>query len=177
MKTKMTIGLIFMFAIATGAEEKKLHSAHVHGGAKLNIAFDNMSGKIEFKSAAMGILGFEHRAVSIKDKKILEDAIAKFESEIFQMIQFEKILGCQFTKDKIGLISDNEPGHNKKHAAEHSDFIAEFSIACLKPVLGSTVTFDFTSIKGLKDIDVIFLIGDLQKSLEINKKPIALELK
>ena len=175
----MNSTLIFIAGLILGftavAAEHKHHGAHVHGGAKLNIAFDNLKGKVDFKSAAMGVLGFEHTATSKKDKKKLDETMAQFENEIGKIIQFESELGCQFTKDKITMVADDDG--DAKQASDHSDFVAEFSVTCLKSIVGSKVVFDFTAFKGLNDIDVVFLAGDLQKSVEINKKPVTLQIK
>ena len=175
MKSILLALFILILGQTAVAAEHKHHGAHVHGSANLNIAFDDLKGKLNFKSASMGIVGFEHRAVSKKDIKKLDDSVAKFENEIGAMIQFESALGCKFTKEKIAMVSDDDG--DKKNAAEHSDFVAEFSIGCQKPITGSKVVFDFSNFKSLTDIDVVFLIGDLQKTVEINKKPVTLEIK
>ena len=60
---------------ANGKKEHRQHEAHVHGGATLSIAFDQLKGRVEFKAASEGVLGFEHQAKSEKDKKKLNDII------------------------------------------------------------------------------------------------------
>ena len=64
----MTVRLfivLFLFApsklIAGPAENPKKsshreHKAHVHGGGSLAVAFDGASGKLEFKSSAIGLV-------------------------------------------------------------------------------------------------------------------------
>ena len=91
-----------------------------------------------------------------------------------------------FTKEKIEMVAEKEDhdgkekGHDKdheKHKGEHSDFVANYSVECKKEIKGTKVTFDFTAFKGLKDLDVTLLVGDLQKSVEVKRKPITVELK
>ncbi|MFZ4404633.1 MAG: ZrgA family zinc uptake protein [Pseudobdellovibrionaceae bacterium] len=162
--------------------EHRHHEAHVHGGATLSIAFDQLKGKVEFKAASEGVLGFEHEAKSEKDKKKLNDTIAKFETSIGSMVKFDESAGCTFVKEKIEMAAkkeenDAEEKEHKEHKGEHSDFIANFSVDCKKDIKSTKVTFDFSQFKGLKDLDVTLLVGDLQKSVEIKRKPVTIELK
>lgn len=184
MKNSLVLGLILVSTAVYAGKKKehRHHEAHVHGGATLSIAFDQLKGKVEFKAASEGVLGFEHEAKSEKDKKKLTDTVAKFESSIGSMIKFDESAGCAFTKEKIEMVpekedhDEKEKGH-EEHKGEHSDFIANFSVDCKKEIKGTKVTFDFTSFKGLKDLDVTLLVGDLQKSVEVKRKPVTIELK
>lgn len=169
-------------AYAEKKKEHRHHEAHVHGAATLNIAFDQVQGKIEFKAASEGILGFEHKVKSEKDKKTLNETLVKFESEISKMIKFDDSLGCIITKNNIEMSADNETPKaktkaNKEHQGEHSDFVANYSVVCKKAPKGTALTFDFTQFKGLNDLDVTLLIDELQKSVEIKRKPVTVELK
>ncbi len=164
------LSFILLISITTFAKEKnehRQHQAHVHGAATLNIAFDQVSGKIEFKSAADSVLGFEHAVKSDKDKKILSEAILKFETGISQMIQFDSVLGCVITKEKIEMIQDGS----------HADFRAHFNVTCLKAITGTNIIFDFTGLNKIKDLDVTVLADALQKTIEVKTKPVTLELK
>jgi len=177
--------LVLLFSVGVWAKggEHRHHEGHVHGSAQLNLAFDDLQGKLEFKGAAEGVVGFEHEAKSEKDKKTLAEVVQKFENSLAQMVVFDSSLGCEFTKEKLGLQTEEKESKkagtkkHRHHHAEHADFVAEFNIQCKSPVKGSTVKFDFTIFPRLKDIDVTFLMGDLQKSLEVKSKPVSLELK
>lgn len=184
MKKSLVLGLVLASTVVYAGKKKehRHHEAHVHGGATLSIAFDQLKGKVEFKAASEGVLGFEHEAKSEKDKKKLSDAIAKFEASIGSMIRFDESTGCVFTKEKIEMVAEKEDHDAKEkdhdeHKGEHSDFVAQFGVDCKKEVKGTKVTFDFTSFKGLKDLDVTLLVGDLQKSVEVKRKPVTIELK
>lgn len=132
------------------------HKAHQHGAGKLAIAFEGTKGEIEFEAAAVGVLGFEHKAKSEKDKKTLADAITLFETKISDMVKFDPALNCQFKKEKVELDS-----HGK-----HGDFEAEFQVTCDKSPEGTTIIVDFSAVKGLSDVDVTVLVGAVQKSAE-----------
>ena len=172
------VSLSFSILVHAKKTEHRHNEAHVHGGATLNMAFDQLNGKIEFKAAAESVLGFEHTAKSDKDKKTLADAVSKFENNMSQMVQFDVNSGCGFTKEKIEMVPEKKDARpTKKKQGQHSDFIANFKIACLKPILGTKVTFDFTSLKNVNDLDIMLLVDHLQKTAEIKSQPVTVELK
>lgn len=155
------------------AKEKHSHGAHVHGVAKLAVAFDELKGKVEFKGAAEGVLGFEYAPKTEKDKKAVADVTKYFEEEISQMVQLDASLGCQFTKEQIGQV----PEAGEKTITKHSEWVANYTVVCKKSPLGTKITFDFTQITHLNDLDITVLVGNLQKSEEFKKKPVTIELK
>lgn len=184
MKKLLFVGFILGVtgAIAGNKKGHHHHKAHVHGTATLDLAFDQLKGRIEFKSPAEGVLGFEHMPKSDQDKKKLNDTITTFEKKIAAMIKFEEALNCIFTKEKIEMaeeeteMTEKKDHHDEKHEGEHSDFIALFNVDCKKSPQGSKIKFDFSQFKGLRNIDVTILLDDLQKSVQVQKKPITLDL-
>ncbi|MBC7371662.1 MAG: DUF2796 domain-containing protein [Bdellovibrionaceae bacterium] len=145
------------------------HGAHVHGSAELGIAFDQGVGKMDFKSPADSIVGFEYKPTKPADKKKLASTLVNFEAQVAQMLVFEPSLHCVFTKQKL------EPVYE---AEGHGDFVAEFSVHCDKSPAGTTLTFNFQKFyPRLKDVDAQVVVGDLQKSVEIKTNGQLLELK
>ncbi|HPI41054.1 MAG TPA: DUF2796 domain-containing protein [Pseudobdellovibrionaceae bacterium] len=183
-KNSVILGVILtsLVVFADKKNEHRHHEAHVHGGAVLNIAFDQLQGKVEFKGASEGVLGFEHEAKTEKDKKKLSQVISQFESGMGSMVKFDASLGCVFSKEKIERVGEeNHEDHenqndDKHHHGEHSDFVALFNVLCKKEIKGTKLTIDFTQFKGVKDLDVTILVGDLQKSIEVQRKPVTVEL-
>jgi Protein of unknown function (DUF2796) len=185
---KKTISVFILGLSLSVVAESHKHSehreqeAHVHGGATLNIAFDQLKGKIEFKGAADGIVGFEHAAKSDQDKKAVADAILKFETNISTMVNFDTRLGCVVSKELVEIQAEEHAEHKDEKKSnslkgQHSDFIAHFSVVCAKSVLGSKITFDFTPFKRINDLDVTILVDAVQKTTEVKKKPVTLEIK
>jgi hypothetical protein len=168
MKSTFAI-LVFtsVFVLAKEKHQHREHGSHSHGHADLSMAFDGLNGQIEFKSPAESIVGFEHAAKTDKDKSKLTTAINEFESKITTYIQFDSSLGCKVEKKSIDLVAEEA----------HSDFVAKFILSCIKPVNGTTVTFDFTGLKKLKDIDATVLVEELQLKAEIKSKKMKLEIK
>lgn len=172
----LTIGLFLVPAHA----EHRHYDAHVHGAAKLDIAIDDLNGKIEFRAAAEGVLGFEHKPKSAPDQKKLTDTKQIFVQSMEKMVNFDSALLCHLEKIMVDQIpekdhQDNKEAAHKKDAehlnGEHSDFVATFKVLCQKSPLGSRLKLDFSRFKDLHDIDVTILIGNLQKSLELKGKP------
>ncbi len=179
----ITIVMVFG-ALTLQAKEKSGshhdHSAHVHGAATVNIAFDGLVGKIEFNAAANGVVGFEHEAKSKKDKARLKEAEEKFVSGRNKIFNFDPTLECTIKEVTVGLELEKETPEEKEKSkvhSEHADFKAIYDVTCKKSPLNTKLTLDFTAFKLLKDIDATILIGDLQKAIEIKKKPVSIELK
>lgn len=169
MKGLIIAGIVLVSLTSFAEKKHRHHEAHSHGAGQLNIAFDNLVGKIEFKAAAEGIVGFEHQAKSDKDKKAVTDAISKFENQISHMVAFEAKAQCSFLKEKVEVVSEKD--------SHHSDFAASYQVTCKQSLLGSQLTIDFTSFKKIKDLDVVIMVNDLQKSVEVKSKPVTIELK
>lgn len=168
MKSLLIFAIIIIGQTLTASEKShKHHKSHVHGTANLSIAFDGTKGRIEFKAAAEGILGFEHEAKTEKDKAKLAETISKFETQLNLFVKFEDSLGCVYTLTKNNLEID------KKHA----DFVVLADVLCQKSPLNTNVVFDFSAFKALSKTELTFLIGDLQKSAVIKKKPLTVHLK
>lgn len=191
MKIPIFLALTALSLNVFAGKEKKHrhHDSHLHGTATLSIAFEQLNGKIEFKAASEGILGFEHEARSEKEKQKLANIIAVFEKSSSQLIQFDANSNCVFTAEKVGMEAESgategkaakgphKHEHKKAHQGEHSDFVAHYNVQCQKDLKGTQLTLDFSQFKGLRDTDVTLLIGDLQKSIELKRKPVTIELK
>lgn len=164
--------LAFQFplhSIATEKKEHREHGAHSHGSAQLAIAFDGKIGKLEFRSPAESIVGFEYKAKSPKDKKQQADSLKKFGEKISEMLVFETALGCVATPSLV-TVNDSKGGH--------SDFVADFTVACAKSIEGSKILFRVQKyFPKLQDIDVQIIVGNLQKSLEVKNDGTEIELK
>lgn len=143
------------------------HGAHVHGSAKMSIAFDGKKGKIELHSPSQEIYGFEYEAKSKADKFKKEQGLKKLEDHIAEMVVLPAAAKCTIKKDIFEVNQD----------AKHADVEAEFSVECETPVAGS-ITFNIQkTFPKLKKVQVDLLIGEIQKSVEVTKNGDSLELK
>lgn len=164
-------GFVMVSLMATAQHKKhREHKAHKHGDAELSIAFDSLIGQLEFKTPAESIVGFEHQPKSDKDKQKLTAAKVDFETNISKYIQFDSSLACKFEKKSITLAVNPSDDH-------HADFVARFDITCLKPIQGTTIAFDFTTVSKLKRIHTTVLAGELQLKTDIRAKKTTLDIK
>ena len=167
-------------------EVHREHEAHVHGGGKLEIAFDDRSATIEFRAAADAIVGFEYQPKKEKDKKTFEEKRKIFETDIGKMIRFAEELKCVINPSVIEM-STNASADSKSSQStnldkkdvhgEHADFFARYNVTCAKIPNGTKIKFDFTAFKKLVDLDITVLSGELQKAAEYKGKAITLDLK
>lgn len=156
---------VFSFAKA----EHREHGAHVHGAATLGIAFDDIIGKIEFRSPADSIYGFEHKAKTEKQKQQQASGLKTLETRISEMVIFDIALSCVWKKEKIEVITE---GRN------HSDVQAIWSVTCAKSPVGSKIIFNVQKyLPKVQDLDVEALVGGVQASTEAKKNGTVLELK
>jgi len=177
MNTKIIILLALIaqnvFAAGEHKHHKHHHAAHVHGGGELSIAFDNLNGRIEFKTAAQSVLGFEYKPKKDKDLQKLKTVTEQFNNSIQQFVQFDQGAECIITPDVIGQI----PEKGETEIVKHSDWQAHYNVVCKKSVVDTKIKIDFSVFKNLKDLDVTVLAGSLQKSVEYKGKPIEINLK
>jgi len=142
--------------------------AHVHGAAKVDIAFDQLNGEVDYDGAAINIIGFEHPATTPQDKKALEDSLKKFETSFPKIIQFDPSLGCKTISSTANL---------EKNGA-HADVNAHIKLTCAKSPLNSKIKIDFAKdYPTLKKIQVQLLVDSLQKSQAIDSFPAEIEVK
>ena len=150
--------------------KKREHAVHQHGAAHLSIAFEAAVGKIEFKSPAESIFGFEHLAKTDNDKKIVNDKLASFEKKIESLIVFDQSSGCKITKEKISIVPE-------KHNSNHSDVEAIFNVVCAKSPIGKEVVFNIQGeFQRIKNIQVQVIADNVQKSLVIKKSGTKLQI-
>lgn len=169
MKNLLFLLVGFTTLIAFSKEKTRAHGAHAHGAGTLGIAFEGSKGKIDFKIPGESILGFEHKAKSDKDKIRQQEALAKLESKISDMIAFDSALNCVMSKDKIEVVSES---------ARHSEVVAGFSIVCARSPVGSEVTFNFQKqFPKIKELDVAVIADNVQKSIEVKTDNTKLSLK
>ena len=141
--------------------------AHSHGAGELKIAFDDLNGKVEFKAAAAGVLGFEFDAKTAADKETLSQAVDYFKNQGSKILVFDASLDCVVAYEKAEQV---------KTKKNHSDFVAVYSVKCNKVVSRSKLTIDFTHFAGLKDVDVQILIGTNALPAEYKGKSITVDL-
>lgn len=184
MKTLVLIIVSTFISVQSLAKEKshREHGAHHHGAGTLGIAFEETTGRLEFKIPSESVIGFEYTPKTEKDKKTKETQLAKLENNVAGMVVFDSSLKCQILKDKIEVIKDEQEaagahGHHRHHA-EHSDVLATFNVNCEKSIVGTKMIFNVQKyFPRVHDLDVQIIAGPVQKSVEAKKNGTSIELK
>ena len=161
--------MIFLFILNLIASAESVeHKAHVHGSAKVGIAFEGAMGKLTFEAPGLGLFGFEHVAKKSKDLQKQKEMLKVLQNKIGDMFVFSKNINCTFGKEKINI--NQEDGH--------SDVDASFDINCEKDPMGTTLTVNVQKIfPAIEDVDVQVLVGDVQKTAKAKKNGTKIELK
>lgn len=145
------------------------HGAHVHGHGEISIAFDGSTGRIDLQGPGESIVGFEHAAKKAKDKAQVESAFGRLEKKIDEIVKFDASLKCVIKKDQIEAQADDD--------GPYANIKAVFSVTCAKSPKGTTISFaPATVFPKLKDVDVVVLIDDLQKSAQARSKGVEIPL-
>ncbi len=168
MIAKIFLCIIFLVSLASQAKPHRHAKAHVHGHAKIDLAFEETKGHFEFEAPADGLLGFEHAPKTEKEKKIFEDLKNQLLNNIKTYVVLDPKLQCVFATPEIKLDIE-EKGH--------ADFKADFDIQCVQSPKNTQIKFDFSSFPKLKKINVTVLADELQKSLVLKGKSQSLDLK
>lgn len=157
-----------LFLVTAARAEFRHHGAHVHGAAQLSIAFDGTQGEIDYDGAAINIFGFEHKAVSAKDKKAQTEGLQKLRDHMGDMLKFDPSLACKIIEAKTFMEQDGN----------HSDVNGRFKIGCAKSPAGSRVGVDFSKyFATLKKLHIQFLADNIQKSIDVEHFPMEFEVK
>jgi hypothetical protein len=156
---------------------------HVHGEGELNIAVEEKTAAIEFRAPGESLYGFEHEAKTDAEKKKQQAALELLKAKFHEMVILDKSLGCKFTSKRVAVVEEGadrgkkeeqkaSPGKQgeQKKSPEHREVVAEFSLACEKPLPGTDVRFGFTkAFPSLQELKVQALSGAKQSGATVRK--------
>lgn len=118
--------------------------SHQHGLAELKILLEANRVEIEFESPAFNLVGFEHKASSLQEKKAVKNAIALLESPTRLIAFGGSACSPEATQIDASSVSNEEEEHEHEaehqhedeHAHEHetetshADIVARYSFSC-----------------------------------------------
>jgi hypothetical protein len=154
----------------------KGHKAHVHGNGKIDIAVESPThAVIELDFPGDSIFGFEHPAISAKDKQVQNDAFRKLRTQTDLIVRFDPSLACQFKANQVGIEKENATAaapaveaHGEDTHGQHLDINASYDVTCSKPIVGSTVTIPIMKLfPRIKKVSVQILKENGQTQREI----------
>ena len=93
--------------------------SHQHGLAELKILLEANRVEIEFESPAFNLVGFEHKASSLQEKKVVKNAIALLESPTRLIAFGGSACSPEATQIDVSSVSNEEDEHD--HEVEHQD--------------------------------------------------------
>src|SRR4051812_28943476 len=96
--TSLALGMVNLI----GTTQVMAHEAHVHGVGQLEIAVQDKTAKVQFHAPAESIYGFEGKAKSGDEKKILEKGLLKLNNSFFEMLSLDK-RKCEVTAEHVGV--------------------------------------------------------------------------
>ena len=135
--------------LPAAAEEQRSVDAHEHGHGILNIAIEGDRIAMELEVPGFDIVGFEHAAESDADRATVDAALEKL-AEPLELFAMPDAAECGVVESQAILIFDGEHhddhedshdhededehhddhGHDEDEEATHSEFHAEYLLAC-----------------------------------------------
>ena len=166
-----------LLPVAAAASERE-HSAHEHGHVLLQIVQDGSALNIALQSPAVNIIGFEHHAESVADKKTLR-ATEQLLTDPEQLFSLPPKAGCSPQESELEseLLEhlDEHDDHDKEDdhddhegKEEHSEFHAEYRYACNAPESLEYIDVNlFARFSGIEEIDVQVVTAGGQTATEL----------
>lgn len=175
MKIRTLIKPLFLVTAITlpllaAAEE---HVAHVHGGAKLQVAIDGNTVTLMLESPMDSLVGFEHAASNDAEKASLAKLVNELNAPE-KLFIFTAAAGCKTASVKLEspLLGNTEK--HEEHAG-HSDLDGEFVFNCnaADKLKGLTVSlFDIAANLHDLDVEVASPHGQTAAELKPNKRTV-----
>ncbi|WP_067561394.1 DUF2796 domain-containing protein [Halofilum ochraceum] len=120
------------------AAETREHGAHVHGTARLDIAFVGGELALDLYSPAMNIVGFEHEPGNNAQREQLEDALSTLR-DAGRVFSVTDAAGCRTVLSQANRVSEHgheEHEEHEEHAGSesaHSEIQARYRYECSAP--------------------------------------------
>ena len=161
---------LLVLALSAYANGQELPTAHVHGQGTLTVAMEGNDLEINFDSAAMNLLGFEHRASSPTEKQ----QVIALRQQLSEVAQRLRLQGgqCQLREQWTSIDERLEP-ETDKHAehdeARHRDISARYRFHCTQPSTLRGLRTDLLSqYPALVSLSVQWLIEGRQGALTLD---------
>ncbi len=124
---------------SVAAAENREHGAHVHGTARLDVAFVDGELALDLYSPAMNIVGFEHAPGNEAQRGKLADALSTLR-EAGRVFSVTDAAGCVSVHSEATRVSGEEHGEHEEHEDDHagsdtghSEIQARYRYECSAP--------------------------------------------
>ena len=197
--------MIAVLASPAMAEESRQLDSHEHGVGELNIAFDGSTVAMEFHAPGADIVGFEYEAENAGDRAAIDTAVATLARplDLFvlpaaaecSVVQASAALESEEDHDEHGEHEegheheedhdhadghDHDEDHGEEHADEagHTEFHAEYTLACGNPDALNEIKFAyFDAFENARELEVQIVSASGARAFEVERDEPKLDLR
>ena len=192
MKLLSLIALAVAATTPVFAEETRQLDAHEHGVGQLDIAFDGKQISMELHAPGADIVSFEYAAESAEDRAKVDAAVAILArpSDLFVLTE---AAGCTIVQASAELESEEgqadhedehddheDDDHQEKNVGEagHTEFHAEYLLACAHPGAVTEITFTYFDVfPNALEVEVQLISNKGATSFEVERDAPTLDLR
>ena len=192
MKLLPLIALAVAATTPVFAEETRQLDAHEHGVGQLDIAFDGKQISMELHAPGADIVSFEYAAESAEDRAKVDAAVAILArpSDLFVLTE---AAGCTIVQASAELESEEgqadhedehddheDADHQEKNVGEagHTEFHAEYLLACADPGAVTEITFTYFDVfPNALEVEVQLISNKGATSFEVERDAPTLDLR
>lgn len=186
MKKLASIILIFYFLLLSANLTAKSQKAHIHGLVVLTLAYESDTLEIQLESPAESLLGFEHKALQSKEKKVVEETQNLLNSP--ELLFAIKGANCRTKESSVDLSSfmsrDEHQYHehesdSKTHSEkEHKEISASYLFSCEDGENLNAVSVNlFKLFPRIEKISAVWITESAQGAEMLNSKKSSISLR
>ena len=192
MKLLPLIALAVVSTTPVFAEQTRQLDAHEHGVGQLDIAFDGKQISMELHAPGADIVSFEYAAESAEDRAKVDAAIAMLARPL-DLFVLTEAAGCTIVQASAELESEEgqadhedehddheDADHQEKNVGEagHTEFHAEYLLACADPGAVTEITFTYFDVfPNALEVEVQLISNKGATSFEVERDAPTLDLR
>jgi hypothetical protein len=173
MNTTLCAKLILLLAVlstsimASAQPHHHENDPHVHGVSEIKLAISDTDIQIQFESPASNIVGFEHAAVTIKEKAQLEYAKATLSDSKYLFI-FNGA-SCQPESSVINVLGLSHSIDESQPSKGHNEISAQYQFTCTSTVDLKNIEIDlFNKFPNISQIKVQW-VSKIEQGMSVLK--------
>ena len=192
MKLLPLIALAVAATTPVFAEKTRQLDAHEHGVGQLDIAFDGKQISMELHAPGADIVSFEYAAESAEDRAKVDAAIVMLARPL-DLFVLTEAAGCTIVQASAELESEEgqadhedehddheDADHQEKNVGEagHTEFHAEYLLACADPGAVTEITFTYFDVfPNALEVEVQLISNKGATSFEVERDAPTLDLR
>ena len=192
MKLLPLIALAVATTTPVFAEKTRQLDAHEHGVGQLDIAFDGKQILMELHAPGADIVSFEYAAESAEDRAKVDAAIVMLARPL-DLFVLTEAAGCTIVQASAELESEEgqadhedehddheDADHQEKNVGEagHTEFHAEYLLACADPGAVTEITFTYFDVfPNALEVEVQLISNKGATSFEVERDAPTLDLR